>query len=113
MLVCEPRKIVSNVDRMAYGHLVAAGIIHSNKAGRPRVEKKIPKGRIGWKKLGPMRGGSCGQCGDEGTIDAQIGYGKHQTRDLGGHSKLCDRCYAVLVNSRKHWLANEDFPNAG
>ena len=60
-----------------------------------------------------MRNGSCGQCGDDGTVDAQVGYGKHQTRGLGGHNKLCDRCYAVLLKSRSHWLANEDFPNAG
>lgn len=113
MLICETRRIVSNVDKMAFQHLLDAGIIHPNKAGRPRVEKKLPKARVGWKKLGPMRNGSCGQCGDEGTIDAQTGYNKHQTRDLGGHAKLCERCYAVLVKSRQTWVATEDFPNAG
>ena len=71
MLICDPRKIVSNVDRMAYEHLLSVGIIHPNKAGRPRGEKKIPQKRVGWKKLGPMRDGSCGQCGDEGTVEAQ------------------------------------------
>lgn len=67
MLICDPRRIVSNVDRMAYEHLLAAGILHANKAGRPRVEKKLPKSRVGWKKLNPTgwfpKGNICDQCG--------------------------------------------------
>ena len=106
MLICEPRKIVSNVDRMAYEHLLAAGIIHHNKAGRPRTEKKIPKSRVGWKKLGPMRSGFCVQCGDN---ESQVPAGLPKSED----PNLCDRCFAVLANSRRYWMANEDFPNAG
>jgi hypothetical protein len=106
MLVCEPRRIVSNVDRMAYDHLLAAGIIHPNKAGRPKVQKKLPKARIGWKKLGPMRNGGCKQCGD---APSQVPAGLPKSED----PSLCDRCFAVLANSRRYWIASEDFPCAG
>jgi hypothetical protein len=107
MLVCEPRRIVSNVDRMAYEHLVAAGIIHPNKAGRPKVQKKLPKGRVGWKKLDPMRkGGACQQCGD---APSQVPVGLPKSED----PKLCDRCFAALAHSRRYWIACEDFPCAG
>jgi hypothetical protein len=115
MLVCDPRRIVSNVDRMAYDHLVAARIIYPNKAGRPKIENELPKrkigwekkGRVGWKKLGSMRkGGACQQCGD---APSQVPVGLPKSED----PKLCDRCFAVLAHSRRYWIASEDFPVAG
>ena len=67
MLVCDPRKCVSNVDRLAVEHLQAAGIISHRPAGRPKVEKKLPKGKVGWKKFNPTgwfpKSKLCDQCG--------------------------------------------------
>src|SRR5574340_12984 len=59
--------------------------------------------KVAWKAYGPMRSGSCGQCGDwaEGTFSG------------GEHLTLCKRCFAVLEQSRRHWVPNLDFPSAG
>lgn len=60
--------------------------------------------KVGWRKYGPMRLGSCGQCGDNG------GNPQH---GAGGHGALCDRCWEVYRKSAQHWLPNQDFATAG
>ena len=75
-------------------------------ATTPKERPKVPsKGKkVAWKSFGPMRSGSCGQCGESAD---------HRSGSLGGHSALCSRCFAVLEKSRAHWVANDDFPAAG
>lgn len=92
MLICDPRKCVSNVDRMALEHLRAAGVIVPNKAGRPRVEKRIPNKRVGWKRLNPTgwSKGACDQCGKaSGTSAQNHPYGM----------ALCPHCLAIHTAS--------------
>lgn len=69
MLVCEPRRCSSNVDRMALEHLRAAGVIFA----KPKAEKKLPKGRIGWKRLNPT-GWAKGHCDQCGCYESSVGH---------------------------------------
>lgn len=103
MLICEPRRIVSNVDRMAYDHLVRAGVIYPNKAGRPRSDKKVPKARIGWKRLNPTgwhpKGTMCDQCGaSSGSENKLHPYGM----------RLCPDCFQVHAVSIDRGLRPTD-----
>lgn len=99
MLVCEEKRIVSNVDRMAFDHLRAAGIIFT-KSARPRVDKKVPKSRVGWKKLIPTGwyAGACDQCGKD-----------HGTRqDWPYNMALCNACARVHTHSVQMGLKPSD-----
>ena len=64
---------------------------------------KPKRSSVAWRAYSSMRRGSCDQCGDSGT----------HFHDCGPHRSLCDRCFAVLEKSRKHWIPNNDFPSAG
>lgn len=72
-------------------------------AGDKSARKPLKSKKIAWKERGPMRSGGCGQCGDIPT----------RRQNCGPHDALCERCFAVLENSRKWWKPNDEFPSAG
>lgn len=101
MLTCDPKRCVSNADRMALDHLKAAGIIFT-PVKRPKAVKPPSKPRIGWKKFGPMRKGFCAQCGgDSCTVPGDWPYGM----------KLCRDCANVHLHSIRAGLKPNDDVN--
>src|SRR5574340_671753 len=74
----------------------------SNGSTKRSSRAAVKARKVVWKAYGPMRSGSCGQCG--GCGEGHSG---------GGHLNLCKRCFAVLEQSRQHWVPNIDFPSAG
>ncbi len=103
-MVLEPRKLVSNVDKMAYEHLKSIGAIIPKGAGRPKSTspRKIPKSRVGWKKLDPFKGSAiCEQCGGHrGNFRAQGSWPYSMT--------LCDYCSKVHLDSVAKGLKPSD-----
>lgn len=100
VLICDPRKAVSRVDKMAIEHLRAAGIIVPQPAGRPKKEtaKKLPKGRVGWKRLDPFVRSGCRQCGSGSSVPGNWPYSM----------SLCSRCAQIHLNSIKAGLKSSD-----
>lgn len=105
MMILEPRKLVSNVDKMAYNHLVSIGAIIPKGAGRPKstAARKIPKSRVGWKRLdaaGWSKGSKlCVQCGrSEGNDSKMHPYGM----------RLCGDCLRVHMVSVDRGLRSSD-----
>jgi len=69
MLQINEAMILKEIDKLAFDHLFSIGAI-VEKVDRPphKVKSpKIPKGRVGWKRLNPTgwhkRGTMCDQCG--------------------------------------------------
>lgn len=100
MLVCDPKRAISNVDRMAIEHLEAAGVIFAKD--RTQRHTKKPKGKIGWKKLNPTgwNKGRCDQCGkDSGIVTPGNPYSM----------ALCPKCEKVHQDSINRGMKpNED-----
>lgn len=106
MMILEPRKLVSNVDKMAFEHLKSIGAIIPKGAGRPKstAARKIPKARVGWKKLNPtgwFAGAKdiCDQCASRGGF-------KHQENPYG--MNLCPVCKRVHQDSVAKGLKPSD-----
>lgn len=100
MLVCDPKRASSNVDRMALDHLKAAGVIFAKD--RTKRHTKNPKGKIGWKRLNPTGWdkGRCDQCGKAAGI---------VTPGNPYHMALCPKCESVHKQAIKCGMKrNED-----
>ncbi len=97
VLVAYKRQLTSNVDRMAWSHLVAIGAIREKE----RASKKPSRtGRIAWKRLDATGKLGCDQCG---------GSGASSRREHPYGMKLCRKCFAVHLWSEGHGLKpNED-----
>lgn len=87
MFVADKKGLGSNVDRMAWDHLVKAGVIRARAPKNPAPKK----GRIGWKRLDATNKGGCTQCGCGGQISKAsfIPYGM----------SLCEGCLKVHAHS--------------
>ena len=90
MFVADKKGLGSNVDKMAWDHLVKAGVIREPKA-RESKKPAPKKGRIGWKRLDATNKLGCTQCGGGGQISKAsfIPYGM----------SLCEGCLKVHAHS--------------
>ena len=106
MLLVNEAFLKTEFDKLALDHLWGIGAIVERVDRPPHKAKspKIPKGRVGWKSLPSMRGGGCIQCGD---APSQVPGGLPESK----RHDLCNRCFAVLVRSEGHWVANGDVMN--
>lgn len=102
MLVCEPKRCVSNVDRMALEHLKSSGIIFT-KGTQPKQAKvkSARRGKVGFKALTPTGwyAGACDQCG-------KATGNKHSSHPYG--MALCEKCLKVHVVSVSNGLKPSD-----
>ena len=100
MLQINEAMILKEIDKLALDHLFSIGAI-VEKVDRPphKVKSpKIPKGRIGWKRLNPSNSGSCHQCGGSDGGRNSWPY----------NMRLCYSCATVHMHSLARGLVKTD-----